>query len=252
MTNLDSILKSRGITLLTNVHLVKAMVFPVVMYGCESWAIKKLDHQRIDAFELWWWSPLDCNIKPVNSKGSQSWIFIGRTDGEAETPILWPSDVENWVIWKDPDAGKDWKQEKGTTEDETVGWHHPLDGHESEQALGVGDGQGSLACCSPWGCRVWHDWVTELNWYREFSSETEFSFLLFFRYDFIHFFIFSALPLLPRGLFSSCGRQSYFLLRCAGFPPWRLPSLQRRASAAASHGFQQLRPTGSAAVLPTL
>ena len=98
-------------------------------------------------------SPLDCKeIQPLHSKGNQSWIFIGRTDVEAETPILWPLDAKNWLIGKDPDAGKDWRQEeKGTTEDEMIGWHHQLDGHEFEQASGVGDGQGSLACCSPWG-----------------------------------------------------------------------------------------------------
>ena len=97
-------------------------------------------------------SPLDCKeIQPVNPKGNQSWMFIGRTDAEAETPILWPSDEMNWLIGKDPDVGKDWKQkEKGTTEDEMVGWYHRLDGHEFEWAPGVGDGQGSLVCCSPW------------------------------------------------------------------------------------------------------
>ena len=89
------------------------------------------------------------DIKPVNPKGNESWIFIGRTDAKAETPILWPPDVKNWLIGKDPDAGKDWRQEKGTTEDEMVGWHHRLNGHEFEQALGVGNGQGSLACCGP-------------------------------------------------------------------------------------------------------
>ena len=97
MTNLDSILKSRDITLPTKVHLVKAIVFPVVMYGCESWTIKKAEHRRNDAFELWCWkrleSPLDCKeIQPVHHKGDQSWVFIGRTDAEAETPILWPPD----------------------------------------------------------------------------------------------------------------------------------------------------------------
>ena len=103
-------------------------------------------------------------IKPVNPKGSQSWIFMGRTDAEAETPIFWLPDAKNWLIGKDPVAGKDWRQEgKGTTEDEVVGWHHWPDGHEFEQALGVGDGQGSLACCSPWGCRVGHNWATELT-----------------------------------------------------------------------------------------
>ena len=92
-------------------------------------------------------------------------IHSWRTDAEAEAPILWPLDVKNWLIGKDPDAGKDWRQEeKGVTEDGMVGWHHQLDGHEFEQAPGAGDGQGSLACCSPWGRRVGHDWATELNW----------------------------------------------------------------------------------------
>ena len=95
MSNLDSIFKSRDITLPTKVHLVKAIVFPVVMYGCESWTVKKAEHRRIDAFELWFWrrleSPLDCKeIQPVHPKGDQSWLFIGRTDAEAETPALWP------------------------------------------------------------------------------------------------------------------------------------------------------------------
>ena len=95
-------------------------------------------------------SPLDCKeIQPVHPKGGQSWIFIGRTDAEAETPMLWPPDAQSWLIWKDPDAGKDWRQEKRTTEDEVVGWHHWLNGHEFEQASGAGDGQGSLAYCSP-------------------------------------------------------------------------------------------------------
>ena len=110
-------------------------------------------------------SPLDCKeIKPVNSKENQPWIFIGRTDAEAEAPILWPPDANNWLIGKDPDVGKDWRQEeKGMTEDEMVGWHHWLNGHESEQVPGVGDGQGSLSCCSPWGHNESND--TEwLNW----------------------------------------------------------------------------------------
>ena len=114
MTNLDSILKSRGITLPTKVHLIKAMAFPVVMYGCESWTIKKAEDWRIYAFELWCWrrhlSPLESKaIQPVHPKGNQSWIFIGRTDVEAETPLFWPPDGKNWLIWKDPDAGKDWR-----------------------------------------------------------------------------------------------------------------------------------------------
>ena len=151
MTNLDSILKSRDITLPIKVRLVKAMVFPVVVYGYESWTIKKAERRRIDAFELWYWSPLDYKeMKPDNPKGNQSWIFIGRTDAEA--PILWPPDAKSWVIGRDPDAGKDWRQEeKGTTENEMIGWHHWLNGHESEQTQGDGEGQGGLACCNSWG-----------------------------------------------------------------------------------------------------
>ena len=107
-------------------------------------------------------SPLDCKeIQPVNPKGKQSCIFIGRTDAEAL--ILWPPDEKNWLLRKDPDAGKDWRQEKEVTENEMVGWHHWLNGHESEQALRVGDGQGSLACCSPWGCQEL-DTTEQLNW----------------------------------------------------------------------------------------
>ena len=157
-------------TLPAKVHLVKAMFFPVVMYGCESWTIKKAEHWRIDAFELWCWrrllSPLDCKeIQPVHPKGDQSSIFIGRTDAEAETPIPWPPDAKNWLTGKDPDAGKDWRwEEKGTREDEMVGWHHWLDGHGFGWTPGVGDGQGGLACCSPWGCKVSD--TTELNWLR--------------------------------------------------------------------------------------
>ena len=125
----------------------------------ESW------YPRIDVvLEKTLESPLDCKeIKPVNPR-DQPWIFIGRTDAEAETPILWLSDVKNWLIAKDPDAGKDWRQEeKGTIEDEMVGWHHWLNGHEFEQALRVRDGQGSLACCSPWG-RKESDATEQLNW----------------------------------------------------------------------------------------
>ena len=162
--NLDSVLKNRDINLPTKICLVKAMVFPVVTYGYESWTIKKAERRRIDAFELYCWekileSPLNCKeIQPVNPKGNQSWIFIGRTDAEAEAPIPWPPDAKNWLIWKDPNAGKDWRwEEKRTTEDVTVGWHHQLGRHEFEQAPGVGDGQGSLACCSPWGSQNWID-----------------------------------------------------------------------------------------------
>ena len=106
-------------------------------------------------------SPLDCmEIQPVHLKGNQSWIFIGRIDAEAETLILWPSDANSWLR-KEPDAGKDARQEKGMTEDEIVGWHHWLNGHESEQIPGDSEGQRSLACYSPWGCRVGHDLATE-------------------------------------------------------------------------------------------
>ena len=117
MTNLDGILKSRDIALPKKVHLVKALIFPVVKYGCKSWTVKKAERQIIITFELWcWrrlWSPLDCKeTHSVYPKGKQSWIFIGRIDGKAETPILWPPDVKNWLIWKDPDAGKDWGQEE--------------------------------------------------------------------------------------------------------------------------------------------
>ena len=113
-------------------------------------------------------SPLDYKeIQPVHPKGNQSWIFIGRTDVEAETPILWSPDVKNWLIWKDPDAGKDWGQEeKGMTEDEFVGWHHWLNGHGFGWTPGVGDGQGGLACCSSWGCKE-SDTTEQLNWIRQ-------------------------------------------------------------------------------------
>ena len=156
--NLDSILKSRDITLQTKVHLVKAMVF-----SSSHVQVWELDHKEDWALKNWCFrtvvlentleSPLDCKeIKPVSSKGNQPLIFIGRSDAEAETPILWPPDVKNWLIGKDPDSGKDWREEeKGMTEDEIVGWYYWLNGTEFEQAPGAGDGQGSLTCCSPWG-----------------------------------------------------------------------------------------------------
>ena len=132
-------------------------------------------------------SPLDWKeIQPVHPKGNQSWIFIGRTDAEAETPILRPPDVKNWLIGKDPDAGKDWRREKkGTTEDEMVGWHHRLSRDEFEEAPGVGDGQGGLACYSPWGCKEsdtteWlksltkFRWNQVLSWQHRILKETSF------------------------------------------------------------------------------
>ena len=165
-------LDSRDIILPTKIRLVKAMVFPVLMYGCESWTINK--ESWVQKNWCFWTvvlkktleSPLDYEeIKPVNPKGNQSWVFIGRTDAEAETPILWPPDVKSWLTGKDPDARKDWGQErKGMTDDEMAGWHHQLSGHGFGWTPGVGDRQGGLACCSSWGHRVRHDWATELNW----------------------------------------------------------------------------------------
>ena len=156
MKNLDSILKTIDITLPTKVHIVKAMVFPGVMYRCERWTVKKVDHWRIDVFELLCcrrlfrvpWTARRSN----QSKRNQSWIFIGRTDTEAETPILRPPDVKSQLIWKDPDAWKDWGQEeKGTIEDEMIEWHHWVKGYEFKQTLGDCEGKRSLVCCSPWG-----------------------------------------------------------------------------------------------------
>ena len=156
MTNLDSLLKSRDIAVPIKIHIFKTMLFP-----SNHELMWDLDHEQGWALKNWcFWtvvlektleSPLYSNeIKPVNAKGNQSWIFIGRTDVKAEGPILWPPDMQNWLIGKDPEDGKDWRQEeKRTTEEEMVGWHHQLNGHEFEQALGVGDGQGSLECCSP-------------------------------------------------------------------------------------------------------
>ena len=155
MTNLDSILKNRDITLLTKVCLVKAMVFPVVMYGCESWTLKKAEY-RIDAFELWYWRRL-LRVPWTAQRSNQSILkemnseYSWGTDTEAEAPTLWPPDAKNWLIGKDPDAGKDWRQEeKGTIEDEMVGWHHGVNGHEFEWTLRDSEGQGSLACCGLW------------------------------------------------------------------------------------------------------
>ena len=170
MTNLDSILKAET--------LVCQPIRPVLShYGFSSgheW-MWELDYKESWVLKNWcFWtvvlektleSSLDCKeIQPVHPKGNQSWIFIERTDAEAETPVLWPPDGKNWLMGKDPDAWKDWRQEeKGMTEDEMVGWHHRLNGHESEQALGVGGGHGSLACCSPWGGKE-SDITEWLNW----------------------------------------------------------------------------------------
>ena len=170
MNNLDSILKSRDITLPTKVHLVKARAFPVVTYECQSWTIKKAEHQRTDTFELWYWrrlkSPLDSKeIQSVHPKGNQLWIFIGRNDTEAETPILWPLHAKTWLIGKDPNAGKDWRwEEKGTTEGDgwmasptqwTWVWVNSRSWWWTGRP-GVLQSTGSQ--------RVGHDWETELNW----------------------------------------------------------------------------------------
>ena len=173
MTNIDSILKSRDNPLPTKVCLVKGMVFPLVTYEYESWTIKE---SWVPKNWCFWTvvlentdSPLDCKeIKPLNLKGNQSWIFAGKTDTEAGTPILWPPDVKNWFIWKDPDAGKGWRQEeKGLTEGEMVGRHHWFKGYEFEQALIIGYGLGSLMHCSPWGHKESDtvEWLNCLNWY---------------------------------------------------------------------------------------
>ena len=132
-TNLDSLLKSRDITLPTKICLVKAMVFPIVMYGCEGWTVKKAERWRIDAFELWCWRRL-LRVPWSTRRSNQSILKeISPEYAEAEAPIFWPPDAKNWFIGEDPDTGKDWMQEeKGTTEDEMVGWHHQLNGHEFE------------------------------------------------------------------------------------------------------------------------
>ena len=168
MTNIDSILKRRNFA--DKSPFSQSYGFP----SSHVW-LWELDHKESWVLKNWcFWTvvlektlenPLDCKeIQPVHPKGNKSWIFIGRIDVKAETPILWPPDLKKWLIGKDPDAGKDWRQEeKGTTEDEMVRWHYRVSGYEFEQALGVGDGQRSLACCSPWG-RKEADTTERLNW----------------------------------------------------------------------------------------
>ena len=165
--SLDSILKSRDITLPTKVHLVKVMIFPAVMYGCESWTIKKAESQRTDTFVVLeiLESPLDCKeVKPVNTKGNQPLIFIGRTNVEAEGPKRWPADAKNWLTGKDPNAGKDWRQEeKGMT-----GWDGWMASPTWWAWVWVNSGSwwwtGMPGMLQSMGWqRVRHDWVTELN-----------------------------------------------------------------------------------------
>ena len=140
------------------VLLVKAMILPVIKHGWKSWTIKRAEHWRADAFELWCWRRLLrvpwTARRSINPKGSQPWIFIGRTDAKAEAPILWPPDGKSGLIGKDPDARKDWRQEeKEVTEDEMLGRHHRLNEYEFEQTLRDSKGQASLVCCSPWAAK---------------------------------------------------------------------------------------------------
>ena len=170
ITNLDSIFKSRDITLQAKVHLVKAMVFPVIMYGCESWTVKKAERRRIDAFELWYWSRL--LRVPWTARRSNQSILKEISPGcslegmmlKLKLQYFGPPHATSWLIGKDSDAGRDsGHEEKGTTEDEMAGWHHWLSGREFEWTLGVGDGQGGLACCDSWS-RKESDTTKRLNW----------------------------------------------------------------------------------------
>ena len=159
-TNLDSVLKSRGITLLTKIHIVKARIFPVVMYRCESWTIKKVEHWKAHAFELWCWRRF-LKSPETAKRWNQSILKEINPEYSLEGLILklklqfFGHLMMSWHIWKDPIARKDWGQEeKGASEGETVGWHHRLNGHEFEQTRGDSEGQGSLVYCSAWRCRV--------------------------------------------------------------------------------------------------
>ena len=168
MTNIGSMLKSRDITLPTKAHLVKAMVFPIVVYGCEIWTVKKAEHQRNDTFELWCWERLLRVCWTARSNQSVLKEISSECSLEGQMLMLKLQYFGPWCKelphWKSPDAGKDWRQEEeGMTEDEMVGLHHRFDGHEFEQSPGVGDGQGGLACCNSWG-RKESDTTERLNW----------------------------------------------------------------------------------------
>ena len=175
MTNLDSIFKSRD--LLCQQRYSQNCGFSIALYGCESWTVKKAEHQKTDAFEQWCWRGLlrvSWTARRLNLsilKEISPEYSLKGLDAEAEDPKLLPPDEKNWLIWKDPDSGKDLRQEeKGMTEDEMVGWHHWLNGHEFEQAWSVGNEQGSLACCSPWGCKAsntteWLSWTDLVLYY---------------------------------------------------------------------------------------
>ena len=183
MANLDRVLKCRDITLLTKsisqryVFFFSSYVQMWELSYKEGWTLKNWCF-RIVVLEKTLKSPLDSKeIKPVNPIRNQPWISIGRNDAETEAPILWPPGVKSWFLGKDPDAGKDWKQEKGMTENEMVGWHHWLNGHEFEQTLGDSKGQGSLAYYRSWGHRVGYDLVTEE--YRRGISQTKKAFSQF-------------------------------------------------------------------------
>ena len=162
------------VSLMNSTKHLKGELTPTLFASSHVW-MWELDHKEGWTLKNWcFWavvlektleSPLDSKeIKPVNPKGNQSWIFIGRTDAEVETPIFWPPDAKNWLLGKDPGARKDWRQEeKGMTEDEMAGWHHWLDGRESQWTPGIGDGQGGLACCGSWSCKE-SDTTERLNW----------------------------------------------------------------------------------------
>ena len=135
------------------------------------------------------WESLVCKeIQPVHSEGDQPWVFFWRNDAKAETPVLWLPHAKSWLIGKDSDAGRGWGQEeKGTTGDEVTGWHHWLDGRESQWTPGVGDGQGGLACCDSWSCTVGHDWVTKLNWLRKLRKYEELACWFLKKYPYTEF-----------------------------------------------------------------